>query len=389
MKKPKSGGYAEYDDPDFDSEWFDDEAYDRVVDGAYEEEPLDERAAARSGAAARGTDRGVGARAAGPDEAGPRTSPLAIAVGGMAAVVLAAGAGYYLMASVVGGPAERALGDYPKRVQRAWAVLVGQPLPAPSPEPTPLASDVLGVAPVDGPGEEPDTLASASEMSTAPAPALRQPTQGSGAPPALETPLVAPSRTPLPSSTPQAGPAVQASMAPLVALRTAVPLLSPTPASPLPSKPSQAAVSKTPSPATLPTTRPSPGGATPRLPTTASKAPARKGPPVTPAVRQPEKLVLEFAPGVVVLTGPQVEALWSFSGRLENAPGRLVVQAQPGFGRLAPGLAQGRVNAVAALLRRHTGGTGVSVEVKLLSTPVAGLAGRRVEVHFQPAPSTR
>ena len=121
MNESKNGGCAEYDDPDFASEWFDDEAYAPVHSRNAEAEPCEPQRALppQPPPAPAGTPPSR-ARAA-------QGSFFHLAVAGSLAIGLAAGAGYYVALSLAESP-------WGQRFRAAVAVWRTQPPAAGSAE---------------------------------------------------------------------------------------------------------------------------------------------------------------------------------------------------------------------------------------------------------------
>ncbi|MEB3285669.1 MAG: hypothetical protein VKN33_10325 [Candidatus Sericytochromatia bacterium] len=337
MNKSKQGGYADYDDPDFDSEWFDDEAYDRALAQGYDDDSLESNVSSQ-------VPPPRARHAAPPSRTrSEAASPLPMALAGLFAVVLAASAGYYLVAKFAGS-------GLAQRVQAAYSVLRGKPS-APAPE---------------------------SEEKSSPA-AIKEPG------PSPESPTTSPAAAAVPALLPSAAPAATTTTG---AADGELPVDEFGPSGP--SAPSVAPVDVAPSPVKKP---PSPKAMTPGEPSSPPRLPAQARKPVgspslpslAPEALPPKRLNLIFAPNVVAVTTAQVEALWTFIDSLEGQSGRFLVQGYLGYGRLAPALAQQRAQSVAGVLRRHLGRSSSLVDVRVSGRPVQGIAGRKVEVIFTPS----
>ncbi|MEB3223487.1 MAG: hypothetical protein VKS61_15545 [Candidatus Sericytochromatia bacterium] len=402
MTPPNRGGFADYDDPDFDSEWFDDEAYDRALEGGYEEEP----APRSSGGKDVRPPAQAGQAVAGPVRPRPGVSPRAAVVPvvvTLTAVVLAVGAGFYVVVraaeSGLGGP----LGEAGLRVQAALAALRGAPVASPPPvleepagEPTPEAGPATSPvqaapeASVAAALEASDPLVAAIASAAGPGPGkpVEAPAGASLAPVVSSpTPAAATARPPVATATGKPGGAAGAPSA-TPELLAASPVGKPpkvagasrAPAAP---KAGPSARPAAPSPAAVVRVTPTPRGKATPAPLPVASAP--KQVPVAPAPGSARATLL-FEPNVVLPSVAHVERLWAFTAGLGGRRGRLVVTAHTGYGRFAPALAQRRGGGVAELLRRNTAGTDWVVELRVARQPSPGLVGRQVDVEFVPTP---
>ncbi|MEB3330522.1 MAG: hypothetical protein VKQ33_14955 [Candidatus Sericytochromatia bacterium] len=382
MTSPSRGGFAEYDDPDFDSEWFDDEAYDRALEGGYEEEPAPRGLAATEGRPQAPSAPPPAAAARARSGGGVRGA-LVPALVTLASVVLAVGAGFYVVVRAADSGAEGPVAEAGRRVLAALAVLRGEPAtvaPAPTLEPTPGATPAAG-------GDEPASAVVPGE-GPASAPAIPSPSVAAVASAAGPGPASGPLVVPPPVQAPGArGEWLTPPSAARLTPAPGVPAAAPTGGGALPS-PRVSAAAAAPSPAAA-TARPAPRRPAPVTPTpgaTPTRGPLPKPTPEVARRATPEasRTSLQFAVNVTTPSMAQVEQLWGFTSGLGARRGTLVVTARVGFGRFAPALARARGGAVAKLLERNTPGRGWSVELRVDRQVTRGDAGRQVDVEFVP-----